>query len=103
MNISLIPNETISCIYCSKDDTTLRKWEFELYANNIFFMPEGDISLVCSNGVEIPITKENNKLYCDCTQQLSSKSGEFDCKIKIKKGDELLYSSLFKLIVEVGV
>lgn len=101
MQISLIPNEEIRTIHCSQNDTTLRKWSFTLYANDVLVSPYGTPSLICSNGAEIPLTIDNNSLLCDCTSELSSQSGMFDCKIKIVDNDEIIYSSLFKLHVEV--
>lgn len=58
-------------------------------------------NLICSNGVEIPLTKDGDDLYCDCTAELSANSGKFDCKIKLNNGGEVIYSALFILKVEV--
>lgn len=99
MNISLIPNTPQPTIRCSQNDTGLRMWKFNLVDEDIV-TPQGDVSLICSNGVEIPLTKSVNDLYCDCTAQLSAKSGKFFCKIKMVNGDEIIHSALFVLIVE---
>lgn len=101
MQISLIPNKEARTIHCSQNDTQLRKWSFTLYANDVFVIPYGTCSLVCENGVEVPLTISGNNLLCDCTQELSSKAGMFDCKIKIINNDEILYSSVFQLHCEV--
>lgn len=102
MNISIIPNQTTyPIIKCSQNDTSLRTWTFNLINGNEIVTPEGDASLVCSNGVEIPLTKDGDDLYCDCTAELSANSGKFDCKIKLNNDGEVIYSALFILKVEV--
>ena len=101
MLISMTPNDDVKTIHCSQNDTTLRKWMFNLYNDDELYTPTGTVSLICSNGTEIPMTNESTGLYCDCTSDLSRVSGTFDCKIKIVNGDEVLHSSLFKLVVEV--
>lgn len=101
MQISLIPNDENRTIHCSLNDTTLRKWSFTLYANDVLIEPFGTPSLICSNGAEVPLTIDNNSLLCDCTSELSSQAGIFDCKIKIENNNQLLYSALFKLHCEV--
>lgn len=100
MNISIIPNQVNQLIRCSQNDTGLRKWNFTLYQDGDIFVPDGDVSLICSNGEEISMVKDGDVLYCDCTENLSKDCGLFDCKIKIENGDEILHSSLFKLKVE---
>lgn len=102
MQISLIPNDENRTIHCSLGDTTLRKWSFTLYANDVLVEPFGTPSLICSNGAEVPLTIENDLLLCDCTSELSSKAGVFDCKIKIEDNNQLLYSANFKLYCEVN-
>ena len=100
MILSLVPTQQIQTVHCSQGDTALRVWEFELYADGII-EPYGSASLVCSNGAEIPLTESDGKLICECTSELSAKTGLFPCKIKIQDGDEVLYSSLFQLHCEV--
>lgn len=101
MQISMIPSKEVQTIHCSQNDTKLRKWTFSLYANDVLVKPIGDCSLICENGAEIPLTIEGNNLLCDCTGELSSVAGYFDCKIKIVNGGDILYSSLFNLYCEV--
>lgn len=101
MQISLIPNDEVRSIHCSQNDTQLRKWNFTLYANDVFVEPFGTASLICENGVEVPLTVEDNSLLCDCTEELSSQSGIFNCKIKIEDNKEIIYSQLFQLHCEV--
>lgn len=101
MQISLIPNEEARIIHCSQNDTQLRKWSFTLYANDVLVAPFGTPSLVCENGAEVPLTIEGSSLLCDCTEELSSKSGVFDCKIRIEENNQIIYSQNFKLHCEV--
>lgn len=97
----MIPNEPIITIKCSQNDTALRKWEFQLYANDTLITPSGSYSLLCDNGAEVSLTIDGDSLLCDCTEDLSATEGRFLCKIKNIDGDELLYSSLICLYVEV--
>lgn len=57
--------------------------------------------LICSNGAEIDLYKEDDMLVCECEESLTGESGIFDCKIKIESNNQLLYSALFKLHCEV--
>lgn len=101
MRVDLIPsltNEQI--IHCSQNDTQLRKWAFELVSNDALIEPQGSFSLVYPTG-EIPLTVDGNDLLCDCTADLSARSGMFPCKVKITNGDEVLYSSIITLHCEV--
>lgn len=101
MQISLIPNDEVRTIHCSQNDTQLRKWNFTLYANDVFVEPFGTASLVCENGAEVPLTIDGSSLLCDCIEELSSKSGMFDCKIRIEENNQIIYSQNFKLHCEV--
>lgn len=100
MQIDLIPGRLEQVIHCSQNDTQLRKWTFELYSNDSMIEPQGSFSLVYPDG-EIPLTVEGNSLICDCTADLSAKSGMIPCKIKITNDSEVLYSSLITLDCEV--
>lgn len=97
----MIPNEPIVTLKCSQNDTTLRKWEFQLYANDALIVPLGSYSLICENGARIPLTIDGTSLFCDCTAELSANAGKFIAKIKNVNGDETLYSSLMCIYVEV--
>ena len=101
MQVSMIPNGNAVNIYCSQNDTELRKWSFALFSNDVLIEPFGDAFLVCENGTEIPLTVGEDELICDCTAELSSSSGTFKCKIKIEDGDKVVYSSMIKLHCEV--
>lgn len=100
MKVSMIPNDVLT-IRCSQNDTALRQWTFQLTENDRIYTPSGTVSLVCSNGVEVPITISGNDLICPCTAELSATSGTFNAKIKIVQNDEILYSQMMKLRVEV--
>lgn len=58
------------------------------------------ITLVCSNGTEIPCEIIGNVVYADCTAELSENPGYYVCKLKIEKDDEILYTQEFGLWVE---
>lgn len=98
MNISLIPNQVVDTIHCSQGDTG-RTWEFQLISNDSLVIPTGSASLICDQ-TEIPMTIDGNVLSCD-SSLVSDVSGIHKCKIKLTQGDEVLYSSLFYLHVEV--
>ena len=100
MKINLIPGNVEQVIHCSQNDTQLRKWAFELVSNDTLIEPQGSFSLVYPNG-EIPLTVDGNSLLCDCTSDLSARSGMIPCKIKITNNSEVLYSSLITLDCEV--
>lgn len=97
----MITNNIQEVITCSQNDTALRKWNFQLYNGDDIYIPNGNASMVCSNQVEVPMSIEGDTLYCDCTSELSAESGRFRCKIKIEEGNEVLYTALFILKVEV--
>ena len=97
----MIPNDTIQILRCSQNDTALRKWSFELYANDTQITPQGTYYLVCENGETVSLTINGTSLDCDCTADLSANPGRFLCKIKNEYNNELLYSSLIILEVEV--
>ena len=101
VKISMIPNQILTTIKCSQNDTSLRKWEFQLYANDVILHPSGQYNLLCDNGANVLLVQDGDLLICDCTEQLSTKSGKFLCKIKNTDGNEISYSSLFILNVEV--
>lgn len=100
MRVSMIPDIATGFISCSQNDTKLRKWEFQLIKGDDVYTPSGNISLVCSNQVEVPMTISGDTLYCDCTSELSQNSGSYDCKIKVETNDEVLYSARIILKVE---
>ena len=101
MRVSMIPSDNKPVIKCSQHDTGLRRWNFQLFNGDYPFTPVGDCSLICSNGAEVPLTLEDDTLYCDCTSELSEQSGIYDCKIKIVNGDEVIHSQIIKLYCEV--
>lgn len=98
MIISLIPNSRVDTIHASQFDTS-RFWEFQLISNDAIVTPNGTASLICDQ-TEVPLTIGGDTLSCD-SALLTNKSGIFPCKIKLTEGDEVLYSSLFYLHVEV--
>ena len=99
MRVDLIPGEPQGTIKCSQHDTKLRKFEFTLYKDDEVYIPSGECSLVVKD-TKYPLTLEGENLYCDCTEDMTSESGIFDCKIRIAENDEVLYSALFKMKVE---
>lgn len=56
-------------------------------------------SLVCKN-IEVPCYLSSGNLVCDATEELTSESGFFDAKLKLKDSSSVAYSSKFKLHVE---
>ena len=101
VKISMIPNQILTTIKCSQNDTSLRKWEFQLYANDVLIHPSGQYNLLCGNGANVLLVQDGDLLNCDCTADLSAEAGKFLCKIKNTNGNETAYSSLFILNVEV--
>lgn len=101
MRLNLIPNMESARIACSANDTSMRKWAFNLYAGDEPWQIDADsIVLICSNGVTVPCTISGNAVYCDCTEALAAQAGAYRCKLKITKGSELLYTQTFVLWVE---
>lgn len=98
MNISLIPNQRIDTIHCSQNDTA-RTWEFQLVSNDALLTPTGTATLICEQ-TEVPMTIDGDTLSCD-SSLISGEPGIKRCKIKLTDGDEILYSSLFYLHIEV--
>lgn len=99
MNISLIPNKRVDTIHASQFDTS-RSWEFQLISNDALVTPTGSVSLICDQ-TEVPVVVlPTGALRCG-SSFISDKPGIHKCKIKIEDGNEVLYSSLFYLHVEV--
>ena len=98
MVISLIPNQKLQTIHCSQGDVG-RTWEFTLSTDKNI-TPIGTASFVCCN-LEIPMSQNGNTLTCSSTSELTAQSGLFDAKIRLVNGDEVIYSSLFQLHIEV--
>lgn len=99
MIISLIPNQKVQTIHCSQDDT-LRDWKFQLVANDTLYRPTGFVTLICDQ-TEIQMLKLSSGEVTCGSVEISSIPGFHKCKIKLTDGDEILYSSLFYLHVEV--
>lgn len=98
MNISLIPNQKVDTIHASQFDTD-RTWDFQLVGNDSMITPTGSASLICDQ-TEVPMTIDGNVLSCD-SSLISDVAGIHKCKIKLTQGDEIIYSSLFFLHIEV--
>ena len=98
MIVNLIPNQTVQTFHCSQDDTG-RVWEFQLISNDALLTPTGTATLICDQ-TEIPMTIDGDTLSCG-SAGISSDPGIHPCKIKLTSGDEVLYSSLFYLHIEV--
>ena len=98
MVIDLIPNQRVDTIHASQFDTA-RTWEFQLISNDALVTPTGTATLICEQ-TEVPMTISGNTLTCD-SSLVSSSPGMKRCKIKLEDGDEILYSSLFYLHIEV--
>lgn len=103
LKVDLIPQQKILELNCSQGDTELRKWAIDVYLYDSRWVIDAEtVTLICSNGAEIPVTISDNQAVIDCTKELSAKAGRFDCKLKFTKGEEILFSSRFFLIVEVA-
>ena len=98
MVISLIPNGIYETIRASQFDTS-RSWEFQLISNDSLVTPTGTATLICDQ-TEVPLTIDGDTFSCD-SEGISNVPGIHKCKIKLTEGDEVLYSSLFYLHVEV--
>lgn len=100
--IDLIPSTSNCVIICSEDDTELRKFEFEVYVRKERWNIDCDsVEMQISNGARVTGTIENNVAIFDCDETVSGKSGEFYGKLMFQKGEQVLYSASFILLVEV--
>lgn len=101
MKLNLIPKREAARVSCSWHDTGLRRWAFELYDGGELWNIDADtVTLVCSNGAEVPCTFSGATVSADCTAELSANPGKYYCKLKIEKGTETLFSQAFELWVE---
>lgn len=101
MILNLIPKHGYARISCSWHDTGLRKWKFELYNGPERWPIDADqITLICSNGAEVPCTILGQTVLADCTAELSANPGHYICKLKIQKGTETLFTQAFDFWVE---
>lgn len=100
--INLIPSSSNCVMICSQGDTGLRQFEFEVYAGDDRWSIDCDrVEMQLSNGSRIEGTVENNVVGFDCDISISEKAGEFYGKLMFEKGEQILYSASFILLVEV--
>lgn len=101
--LNLIPKKTAPVIVsCSEGDTGLRKFEFEVYVRKERWNIDCDsVEMQISNGARVTGTVENNVAIFDCDETVSGKAGEFYGKLMFQKGEQVLYSASFVLLVEV--
>lgn len=100
--IDLIPSTSNCVIICSEGDTELRKFEFEVYVRKERWNIDCDnVEMQISNGARVTGTVENNIAIFDCDETVSGKAGEFYGKLMFQKGEQVLYSASFVLLVEV--
>lgn len=101
VKINLIP-KTMPCeVYCSQDDTGLRKFQFEVYNGLDRWNIDCDyVNIQISNGVQIAGDVEGNVVMLPCTAEMSAIAGEFITRLQFIKGEEKVHTGCFKFIVE---
>ena len=100
--INLIPQQRVTVIRCSEDDTTLRRFVFQLMVGSSeYALTDETVTYIQSNGAEHECTIENGMAVLDAYADMTADPGAYRAKIKIEdSGGGILYSAAFVLEVE---
>lgn len=100
--INLIPQQRVTVIRCSEDDTSLRRFVFQLMVGSSeYALTDETVTYIQSNGAEHECTIENGMAVLDACADMTADPGAYRAKIKIEdSGGGILYSAAFVLEVE---
>ena len=101
--LNLIPKSTIPVVVkCSQNDKSMRQFGFKIMNGKESWIIDCDsVEMQISNGARVTGTVENNVAIFDCDETVSGKAGEFYGKLMFQKGEQVLCSASFVLLVEV--
>lgn len=100
--VNLIPQQRVTVIRCSEDDTALRRFVFQLMVGSSeYALTDETVTYIQSNGSEHECTIEDGLAVLDAYADMTADPGAYRAKIKIEdSGGGILYSAAFILEVE---
>ena len=100
--INLIPQQRVTVIRCSEDDTSMRRFVFQLMVGSSeYALTDETVTYIQSNGAEHECTIEDGMAVLDAYADMTADPGAYRAKIKIEdSGGGILYSAAFVLEVE---
>lgn len=101
--LNLIPKKETLEIFCSKGDTSLRRFIFELYNGDdpVGLAGSEDIEFQQSNGAVHSCLIEDGKVVLDAYEDMTSDPGTFRSRLKITETDGgVIHSAVFTLKIE---
>lgn len=104
--LNMIPKKETLEIFCSKGDTSLRRFIFELYNGDdpVIFAGSETIEFQQSNGAVHSCLIEDGKVVLDAYEDMTSDPGTFRSRLKITEaGGGVIHSAVFTLKIEEAV
>lgn len=104
--LNMIPKKETLEIFCSKGDTSLRRFIFELYNGDdpVGLAGSEDIEFQQSNGAVHSCLIEDGKVVLDAYEDMTSDPGTFRSRLKITEaGGGVIHSAVFTLKIEEAV
>ena len=101
--LNMIPKKETLEIFCSKGDTSLRRFIFELYNGDdpVGLAGSEDIEFQQSNGAVHSCLIEDGKVILDAYEDMTSDPGAFRSRLKITETDGgVIHSAVFTLKIE---
>lgn len=101
--LNLIPKKETLEIFCSKGDTSLRRFIFELYNGDDQISLDGTetVEFQQSNGAVHSCSIEDGKVILNAYEDMTSVPGIFRSRLKITEtGGGVIHSAVFTLKIE---
>ena len=101
--LNMIPKKETLEIFCSKGDTSLRRFIFELYNGDdpVVLAGSETIEFQQSNGAEHSCSIEDGKVILNAYEDMTSVPGIFRSRLKITEtGGGVIHSAVFTLKIE---
>ena len=101
--LNMIPKKETLEIFCSKGDTSLRRFIFELYNGDdpVGLAGSEDIEFQQSNGAVHSCLIEDGKVVLNAYEDMTSVPGTFRSRLKITETDGgVIHSAVFTLKIE---
>ena len=101
--LNMIPKKETLEIFCSKGDTSLRRFIFELYNGDDQISLDGTetVEFQQSNGAVHSCSIEDGKVILNAYEDMTSDPGTFRSRLKITETDGgVIHSAVFTLKIE---
>lgn len=104
--LNMIPKKETLEIFCSKGDTSLRRFIFELYNGDdpVGLAGSETIEFQQSNGAVHSCLIEDGKVVLDAYADMTAEPGRYRSRLKIaEQGGGVIHSAVFTLKIEEAV